>query len=54
MIKKEKDLVSDMIDAMNALPEPKREYLIGYIDGANAMATTSKEKEPDPKEVSTL
>lgn len=34
----EKKLVESLAEAVKALPESKREYLMGYAEGVNAMS----------------
>lgn len=41
---KEKAIAKSLADAVNALPDNKKEYLIGFAEGVAAMAEKQKEK----------
>lgn len=47
MSEKEKQTASKIAEAMNKLPEEKREYLIGFAEGVAAMSS----KKDDEKTV---
>ena len=40
-----KEIIDTMAKAIEILPKAKREYLIGYADGVEAMASAKEEKE---------
>ena len=46
MSEKEKAVAERLAEAMNALPEAKKEYLLGYADGVAGMQA----KQDDQKE----
>ena len=47
MSKTEKMLLESLAEAVKQLPENKRDFLMGYAEGVNAMART---EEPEEKE----
>lgn len=47
MAEKEKQIVQAMADAIASLPDEKKEYFLGFAEGAAAMAEQVKEKPSD-------
>lgn len=47
MSNKEKQLAQSIAKAIQLLPEPRREYLMGYAEGVLATADRTKSKEED-------
>lgn len=47
MSKNEKMLLESLAEAVKQLPENKRDFLMGYAEGVNAMA---RKEEPEEKE----
>ena len=44
MAETEKQIVKNMADAIDALPDDKKQYFIGFAEGVAAMATQVKAK----------
>ena len=44
MSAEEKTIAKTLAEAISALPDGKREYLIGYAEGVAAMAEAAKER----------
>lgn len=47
MSEREKTVAKTLASALKALPEEKKEYLLGYAEGVNAMAGKTEEKSRD-------
>lgn len=44
MAETEKEIIKSMADAIDALPNDKKQYFIGFAEGVAAMADQVKEK----------
>lgn len=50
MSKNEKMLLESLAEAVKQLPENKRDFLMGYAEGVNAMAQKEEDKAAEKKE----
>ena len=50
MSTKEKEIARSITEAVSALPEDKREYILGYAEGVLAMADHLRRSDPQPME----
>ncbi len=48
MSTKEKEIARSITEAVSALPEDKREYILGYAEGVLAMADQLRRNDPQP------
>ena len=46
MSEKEKELAQNIVDAIQKLPDGKKEFLLGYAEGVAAMAKPKRKKKP--------
>ena len=48
---KEKRILASMAEALTVLPDEKKEYLLGFAEGAQAMDEFNKGKKEHPEKV---